>query len=308
MDINYKTIIEFLCTNANNGSSENNNFSTKKNIMVSSDNFPKYISENFEGDKSTFYRYGITRYNNNQENVSFLTSLLTLLDKQFISLDKDEELSYLNFFMKQIREEVLKPNFKFELSSKFSKDILIDRIEKLKFNDGILCQLLIQILDVNLLIMDFKSEQINCLFNGDFLNPWKVTLLLAKNEDNWEPIFSDKKQYSFNDDFLKIILTCKEVIYFKEDFLNKSYSLLDSIEQIESFNVNDEIINNESENSDIEDTFINQNDIVKEMGLNKTKLKNMKKDEIHEILLQLNVNVDKSLVKSKMIDELLPYI
>ena len=57
--------------------------------------------------QKTFYRYGVTRYNNDQDNISLLTSLLTLLDKSFITMDKKEEITYIEAFIKQVRETIM---------------------------------------------------------------------------------------------------------------------------------------------------------------------------------------------------------
>ncbi len=274
--------------------------------MVSSESFPEKIAEILNSSKKMFYRYGITKYDNDHNNISLICSLFTLLDKKFITLDKAEELSYINSFLKQVRQTVLEKDFKFELKSKFSKDILLDRIEKLSLDDGVLIQLFSQILDINLLIMDFKTSKINCIFNSDYMNPWKVTLILAKSDKNWEPLFCDKKQFSFNDSFLKKILTSEEILYFNEEYLDKAYSLMDNINQVNVYaNLS------ESEDSmevDDNETFINPQNEIKEMNLNKTKLKKMKKDNLYELLEKLGLNVSKSQVKSKMIDQILPYI
>ena len=228
------------------------------------------------------------------------------MDKKFITLDKAEENSYIKSYMTQVRQKVLEKGFKFELASKFSKDILIDRIEKLNLDDGVLIQLFTQILDINLIIMDFKTDKVNCVFNGDYLNPWKVTLLLAKSDKNWEPLFCDKKQFSFNDSFLKRMLTNDEILYFNEEYLDKAYSLMDNINQVTTYS-------NLSESDDEEevlqnDTFINPQNEIKEMNLNKTKLKKMKKDLVYDLLEKLGLGVSKSENKAKMIDQLLPYI
>ena len=234
MEINYQTILEYLCSEDSN-KDQTNNFPTKKNIMVSSESFPENIKEILKHSKKLFYRYGITKYDNEHNNISFICSLFTLLDKKFITLDKAEENSYIKSYMTQVRQKVLEKGFKFELSSKFSKDILIDRIEKLNLDDGVLIQLFTQILDINLIIMDFKTDKVNCVFNGDYLNPWKVTLILAKSDKNWEPLFCDKKQFSFNDSFLKRMLTNDEIIYFNEEYLDKAYSLMDNINQVTTY-------------------------------------------------------------------------
>jgi hypothetical protein len=246
MEINYQTILEYLCSE-DTSKNQNNNFPTKKNIMVSSESFPEKIAEILSHSKKMFYRYGITKYDNEHNNISLICSLFTLLDKKFITLDKGEEMSYIKSFLSQVREKVLEKGFKFELNSKFSKDILIDRIEKISLDDGILIQLLTQILDINLIVMDFKNDKVNCVFNGDYLNPWKVTLLLAKSENNWEPLFCDKKQFSFSDTFLKRMLTQEEVLYFNEEHLDKVYSLMDNINQVNTYNTLSESEDDEEE-------------------------------------------------------------
>lgn len=296
MDIGYNTILKYLCDDENNQSS----FSTKKNIMVSSENFPEKFSNLFNECKEKFFRYGITRLNSKNTNISFLISILTLLDKKFISFDNDEEEKYINTFMEQLKLEVKKKSFKFELEYKFSKEVLIDRIMNNNFSDGILIQLIVQILDINILIFDFKNSNLYSTFSGDYLNPWKVTVMLGKEENEWEPIFSDVKKFSFNDNIIKNILTNEEIIYFNESFLNKYYSLLDNIDEIKDKNIDSENSNN--------DTFINPKNEIKDMNLNKTKLKNMKKDEILEIFDKLNLEVSNTLNKKDLIEKLITYI
>lgn len=318
MDINYKTILEYLSMEVPEDVN-NNNFPTKKNIMVSSDNFPEVFSNLLVlPGKKTFYRYGVTRYNNEQNNISFLSSFLTLLNKEYITLDKSEELSEIKSFMTNIRSKILEKGFKFELKNRFEHQILLDRIEKLTFDDGLLGQLISQVLDVNFIIFDFKTEKIETMFKGDFLNPWKVTFLLGKYENYWEPIMCDKKQFSYNDSFLKKILTNEEIHYYNEEYLSKCYSLLDNTTEIANFenlsevSDNEVVDNNLDDNSEDEssesDTFINPVNEIKNMKLNKTKLRSLKKDEIFELLSRLNVNITKDTNKNEMIKSLLPYI
>ena len=308
MEINYKTIIQYL-SSEDSEQSTNDNFPTRKNIMVSSDNFPEKISQDLTiSTKNKFYRYGVTRYNNEQINISFFTSLLTLLDKKFITYDKKEELMEVKKFITGIREKVVDKKFKFELKYKFENHIILDRIESLNIEDGILIQTIIQLLDINILIMDFNDSKINTLFNGDYFNPWKVTLLIAKKDKNWEPLFCDKKEFSYNDSFLKKILINEEIIYYNEDYLNKSYSLMDNINEISNIdNVEDEVVISDSEDENLE-TFINPIEDIKNMKLTKTKLKHLKKDQVYELINRLNIDINKDVNKTEMIKNLLPYI
>ena len=310
MEINYRTIIQYLCKNE-----IENGFSTKKNIMTTSDSFPKkFIDHLNQSNKKTFYRYGITKYNKNQNNISFYNSLFTLIDKKFITLDDTEELLYLKDFKEDLVEKIKDKNFKFELSEKFGKQVILDRIKSDEILDGILVQTISQIIGINFLIFDFENENIYTIFPEDHLDPWRVTIFFAKYKDFWEPIFSEKKQYSFNDIFLKKLFTSQEIEYYHNSFLEKDYVLLDNIKEIiENKTVNLEDSDNESnESSDImldnEDTFVNPINEKKEIKLNKTKLRKMKKVEIIDIIDQLNLNILTSIKKDDLICELLNHL
>ena len=313
MDINYKTIVEYLCNDEDTSTNQNDNFPTKKNIMVSSDNFPEDFSNLFETNSNNkFYRYGVTRYNNEQINISFFTSFLTLIQKSFITLDKKEELIEVINFTNQLKEKINDKKFKFELKSKFEKHLLLEKLNNLNLDDGVVLQAIVQILNINLLIFDFEKNNIFSIFHGDFYDPWKNSLLLAKKDNNWEPIFSEKKQFCYNDYFLKKILTTQEILYYNQKYLNKYYSLLDNVNELVELNnlddnnsVDEELINEDSENID---TFINPIEEIKNMKLNKTKLKSFKKDQIFELLMRLNSDITKDDKKDKMISALLAYI
>ena len=144
-----------------------------------------------------------------------------------------------------------------------------------------------------------------------------MTLLLAKKDKNWEPLFCDKKQFSYNDSFLKKILINEEIIYYNEKYLNKSYSLMDNINEISNIDkvevkvvVSDseeEVVISDSEDKNLE-TFINPIEDIKNMKLTKTKLKNFKKDQVYELINMLNIHINNDVNKTEMIKNLLPYI
>ena len=85
--------------------------------------------------------------------------------------------------------------------------------------------------------------------------------------------------------------------------MGKYYSLLDNLNEIADINNEDQIETDE----DME-TFINPLEEIKNMNLNKTKLKNMKKDKIFELLSRLDDEVNKDDKKDNMISSLLSYI
>ena len=72
MIITYNDILSTLC--------KNNNFSTKLNIMKFSDEF-EYFGDIFNDN---FYRYGIYTYDDNYNNISFISSILYCLDEKNI--------------------------------------------------------------------------------------------------------------------------------------------------------------------------------------------------------------------------------
>ena len=86
MDINYEIIIKYLSKkviNVNDKQKYNQqtSFITQKNIYTYSHTFPAKFKELLT-DK--FYKYGITVYDNENNNISFWSSIITLLDKNFI--------------------------------------------------------------------------------------------------------------------------------------------------------------------------------------------------------------------------------
>lgn len=290
MEISYKTILEYLSPETKN------NYPCEKGEMISSNFFPEKFKLLFQNEHN-FFRYGV--YN---KKISFLSSILTLLEDKFLTLDESETLNYCEKFIHEIRTKIFEKGFKFEFKNKFSKDILRDRIDSLKFDDGILVQLIVQILSINIIIFNFNDEKIYTLFEGDFLDPWKNTLILAYKDTIWEPIFSKKKKFSFNDSFLKDILTQNEILYFNEKTFNKSYSLMDN--PIKNVNNNKNFFNKIIESDSEEDYF----QTIKDMKLNKTKIKNMKKEDIYEILSKVVKDVNEDDTKKSMSEKLYEFI
>ena len=293
MEISYKTILEYLSPET----VCKNNYPANKGDMVSSNFFPNKFKLLFQ-DENNFFRYGIY----NKKNMSFFSSILTLLDDKFLTFDDEEVFNYCEKFIYEIRTKIFEKGFKFEFKNKFSKDILRDRADSLKLDDGILIQLIVQILTINIVIFNFDDEKIYTLFEGDFMDPWKNTLLLALKDNIWEPIFSDKKKFSFNDSFLKNILTQNEILYFNEENFNKSYSLLDR--PIENINDNKNFFNKIIESDSEEDHL----QTIKNMKLNKTKIRNMKREDIYDILSKVNKNVNEDDTKKSMSEKLYEFI
>ena len=100
MEINYSLILKYLLKEQ----SKEQTFVHQKNFMTYSDKFPDEF-KNILGDK--FYRIGVTQ-NINQKNMSFYTSLITLLDDTMMSITVNEELIKINNLLTDINNKVSK--------------------------------------------------------------------------------------------------------------------------------------------------------------------------------------------------------
>jgi len=290
MEITYELIIKYLVNN--NKQDINNNFITQKNIYnyTFNDNFKLLLNEKF-------FRYGVTIYNNNNNNISFWTSLLYLFD----------EINYIN--QVNNNENDIINDFKENLINKYKKsilDILIKKIDKTNIKDrlniepdNICLQYIVDILDITLLIFDFKNDQINILYHNKILNPLKPIYLLSKSEQFWEPIMffesnnNIKKVFSYNDTIIKNILMNNNLIKYYE-FTDKEYNINKNIENIIIGEKN--LINN------------NVNEIInieKNIKYTKEELLKKKNIELQEICDKLNIDYIKKNTKKVLIDKIL---
>ena len=149
-------------------------FASKKHILINSDLFPDKFREVF---LNKFYRYGIN------QNDGFYNMLLTLLNKDFIMYSNEEE----EYEVKQLKVSL----------NNFHTSI-----------DDIHIKYLSNLLQINLLVFDFKTENIRSFFCSEECNPYKPTLLIANYDNFYEPIISDldnKKIFSYNDTIIKKI-------------------------------------------------------------------------------------------------------
>lgn len=297
MEIDYKTIINYLYEDKNNGFKH-----AKKHIMESCEDFPKYFIDLLKDCNKKFFRYGINKkfdFKDGEKNISFLSSFFTLTNKEYLTLTHEEEKKFIIRFIDDFRDKIKEKNFKFEIK-KIEKNIINDRLKNFDFNDGIIIQAIVQYFNFNLLIFDIEKENIKTVFSGMNFNPWKPILLMSYYNENFEPILNDNKLFSFNDDFIVKILT-EEEIYYYSSLLDKEYSLLDDIESLKPYI-------SETDTENLEKTFINTNAEIKKLNLSKIKLNKMKKDELYDLLKQINIKVNKKDKKGDMIEKILPLI
>jgi len=178
-----------------------------------------------------FYRIGITNMYMGK-NISLQNSIMYCVDSLYNNKDIDSIVNTINN--------------------------ISDDIEKI-----------VKELQINIFIFDFKNKIIECVYNGDYMNPWRPSIYLARYEEWWEPIVvKDLRIFSFSSPRANIL---------KHNILNMDvykYNTKDDITINDNFN---EIMTLEgfikNTNTDSEELFIAP--VIPTRG----KLDKMKKDD-----------------------------
>jgi hypothetical protein len=314
MDINYEIIIKYLSKkviNVNDKQKYNQqtSFITQKNIYTYSHTFPAKFKELLT-DK--FYKYGITVYDNENNNISFWSSIITLLDKNFIIPYINDECELINQFKLQLIELYNKKLLS-DFIKKYDKN---DLRERFKLNpDLIVLQYIVDILDINIIIFNFKTETINVLYSKDIMNPWKQSILLANDDMFWEPIMCIKSKntiirlFDYNSQTFKKIINNNLITYLDGSIIGKKFICINNLSDIieiekKKLNIMSKesklLLDNNSDSSVHTDEDIDDNKIVnifiKEddfYGLNKTSMNKMKISELIILTNKLNIVITK---------------
>ena len=158
---------------------------------------------------------------------------------------------------------------------------------------------IIKLLDINIIIFDFKNNKIMMEYNNDFFNPWKPTIFLANYDEWWDPIIcKDTKIFSFSSPkatILKNNILPQQITRMNGDNININDNFLEIID-IEGFN---KLI----QNNDNEDEYNHEAFIIQKP--NKTLLNKMKKDELLELCKTLNKKINNKPTKKDLIDIIL---
>ncbi len=340
MEINYELIIKYLAKKNINPDTnvkqknKSNTFVTQKSIFNYSNNFPDKFKELFT-DK--FYRYGITTHDYENNNVSFWSSVLTLIDKNFIIPYNNDEISLINQFRTQIVDKYAKSKLSPILKS-FDKNDLRERFKL----DPDICtlQYITDILDVNFIIFDFESVNVYSVYQKDLMNPWKQNLLLAKFKNYWEPIMMVKNKgetqrlFDYNDNIIKKILNTEDLVeYYEKDKTEKDFMFIDNINDLISIEKKklkviepepkieikiqskSELIEDSSDTEssvktdEDENVFVKEDELENIKKLNKSKINKMKVQELWDIIGKLNIVIEKkNPTKSILMDSILSKI
>jgi hypothetical protein len=254
MTITYQLIIDTLCGN--------NKFLTDENIT--NNNFGEF-SKIFNDD---YYRYGI--YNNILIKSSFWSSLLFLLDDKYLTYSPDDIVSNIT----QIKNDLYNYCSYHKLPRRM-KDSLDGYTEDLFL-------LICKVFYINIINFDFVDNKIYCVYDGEYFNPYKNTIFLAKHNNDFEPIIcKNTKMFNYINKKDIIINILSNDIQNYDDM--KIFTLVDNIEQI---------LTDENLLSNNDDIYLNEK--YTEKQLNK-----MKKDEIIELLTNLNIVIPKGKITKK---------
>jgi hypothetical protein len=188
MEISYDLIIKYLLPKLE---LNNTNFvykSTLPNIM--SDSFPTKIKSYLKD----YNRYGVNIYDLHNNNISFWSSLLTLLNEQFnVSIDHSD-IEFINKFKNDLVDKYSKSKLQFKIDK-------IDIREQLKLIPNInILQYISDILKYSILIADIKDDKFYIIYNLTYINSNHNILIMSKYDNFWEPIMNhNKKIFNYED-------------------------------------------------------------------------------------------------------------
>lgn len=299
MEINYETIIKFLCDDIIQKTTI-----TKRRMIDNLSKFPEKFREIII--LKDINKYGITVKNRNEQNISFITSLLTLINNKFSKLDDLKEEQYIDNFLDEVKRIIKKKEFKFELDNKFNKNVIKNRLTELILSDGILIQLLSQIFSINFIILDFNKEKLYSVFPDEYLNPWKPILLFTKIEDIYEPVLLDTQTtFSYNDIFIRRLLN-EDIEYYNRRYLEKEYSLVDNINDVmNNYNYTDT-----ETSDDVETIPLDKKDdiFISSTRYTYDELSKLRVVELREIITDKKLSINKRLKKDDMIKEIIKHL
>ena len=191
-----------------------------------------------------------------------------------------------------------------------------DLRERFKLNpDLIVLQYIVDILDINIIIFNFKTETINVLYSKDIMNPWKQSILLANDDMFWEPIMCIKSKntiirlFDYNSQTFKKIINNNLITYLDGSIIGKKFICINNLSDIieiekKKLNIMSKesklLLDNNSDSSVHTDEDIDDNKIVnifiKEddfYGLTKTSMNKMKISELILLTNKLNIVITK---------------
>uniref|UniRef100_A0A6C0H952 Uncharacterized protein n=1 Tax=viral metagenome TaxID=1070528 RepID=A0A6C0H952_9ZZZZ len=257
-EITYEVILKYLLE-------DKNIFITKKNnINHNLNNFITILTNNC-------YRYGINIYDNNNENISFWASLLLILENNYLV---NEDFIKIIEYKSQLINMYTKNNLS-SFIKKFNKNDIREHINS--SIDIITLQYIVDILNINIIIFDFKINEIFTIYKNEAINFTNKTILIANYDLFWEPIITNDKKIFDKDDQIILNIMNENIKYYESDKINKIFAI--------------------DNNKNIKTIIYNTNQLNKF-----TKPKLLELVEIHKNITYSNTN---KITKKELIDLLL---
>ncbi len=183
MEITFDTIVNYL--------------SNKKDSFINNINIVKPI-DTFNFDIPMF-RIGILNKNEGK-NISLIQSILNLINTEYIYKNKEDKFSLGTCFVNELRN-YWKLNYK-DINNNFTsvrgEKAILNLIKCKNINESLdILYVLSFCLHTNILILDYQnttSKIISYYMNETNLNFYKPFIILAKNNNNYEPVFNYEKK------------------------------------------------------------------------------------------------------------------
>lgn len=271
MEINYDLIIKYL-VNKDKTNKLTNTFTTQKNIYTYSTEWNDKFKELFT-DK--FYRYGVLINDNDNNNISFWASIIMLLYEEFVIPYNEDEITIINDFKNQLLEKYSNKKLSNFIKG-FDKNDFRERFRLIADNNVL--QYIVDILNINIIILDFKNIIIKSVYSDESLNPWKQTIILSNYDNYWEPVMmlntknEVQRLFDYNNVVIKKILYTNNLIIYNSS--DKIFSIINDINYVL-----------ENENKKINNVEIN-------IKYDSKKLNKMKLSELFELTQELKINVE----------------
>ena len=264
-------IIDLLLTNKND-------FSTISNIVLD----------------HNYSCYGILNYDDNNDNISIYSSILTLLDTNFILPFYKDELIIINNFKNNIINHTI-----------------INNIEFMDLSNNNKLQIISNILNINIIIFDKLDKDIFDIC--DNFNPYKTTILLSLYNSLYEPIINQsifQRCFTFNDEIIKNILKYKNIKY---NTTKENTNITNTNIYINIYIINVVVINkpNDVKIDDVKTDDLKTDDLkiddakTDKLKITKSKLNLMKLADLKILANKYKINIidtNKNLLKKDIID------
>jgi len=291
-NITYDKIIQYLCPTEKKNSL---NFPNKPNLIINYDEFPSAVKPYFN---KNFFRYGVRSFDKDGENISFWYSVLCIIDKLFLTLDKDEQDRRVEYIKTHLINEVIKSGNYQKYGYNYTGLTKSTIIEKLKEKLSCLSiQIFCDVFKINIICVNFETGDKYLYFSNKICNAFYPCLILSYYNDFYEPILygKDKKYFTYNDKILeKLFIGIKiNQIGNLQKELNIENNIINIINEMIKFD-------NGSEEPEI------KIDKTKYQTLTESKLNKKRKNELLDIAkdLQLNLGDLQSKTKNQIISQI----